>query len=292
LATAAPVWIAPAMNVHMYSHPAVKKNIETLLHHGCRLIEPGSGYLACGYTGKGRMEEPAAILEKVKAFFAPAKGALKDRTVLVTAGPTKERLDPVRYFTNRSSGKMGYALARQAASMGARVILISGSDTQPDPENITCIHVESAEEMYKEVMKYAEEADIIMKSAAVADYRPKQVLDSKMKKNADRLVIEMEKTKDILYELGHRKQHQFLVGFAAETDHVEEYAKGKLKQKNADMIVANNVSLEGAGFDGDTNIVTIYHKDGTVKELPLLSKSETAKHILEEVVSRLEDRKT
>lgn len=291
LATTAPVWIAPAMNVHMYDHPAVQKNIQTLLEFGVRMIEPGSGYLACGYTGKGRLEEPAVILEKVKAFFSPGESVLKNRTVLITAGPTKERLDPVRYFTNRSSGKMGYALAEQAALMGADVILISGTDFLPDPKNVTCIHVESAEDMYQEVMKHADAADIIIKSAAVADYRPKQVLDSKMKKSADQIIVELEKTTDILFELGKRKKHQFIIGFAAETNHVEEYAKEKLKRKNADMIVANNVTLKGAGFEGDTNIVTIYHKDGTAKELPLMSKTDTAKEILREAALKLGERK-
>lgn len=287
LATTAPVWIAPAMNVHMYNHPSVQKNIQTLLEYGVRMIEPGSGYLACGYVGKGRLEEPLTILAKVKEFFSTGKAVLNDRTVLITAGPTKERLDPVRYFTNRSSGKMGYALAEQAALLGAKVILISGTDLLPGPENIRCIHVESADDMYKEVMKYADEADIIIKSAAVADYRPKHVFDSKMKKSADQIIVELEKTRDILLELGKRKKGQFLVGFAAETNNVDQYAKEKLKRKNADMIVANNVTVKGAGFEGDTNIVTIYHKDGSMKELPLMSKADTAKEILMEVAEKL-----
>ncbi|MBM7715617.1 phosphopantothenoylcysteine decarboxylase/phosphopantothenate--cysteine ligase [Bacillus thermophilus] len=287
LATTAPVWIAPAMNVHMYNHPSVKKNIETLLEYGVRMIEPGSGYLACGYVGKGRLESPAVILEKVEEFFAPKQAVLQNQTVLVTAGPTKEKLDPVRYFTNRSSGKMGYALAEQAALLGANVILISGTDRLPIPQDVTWIHVESAEDMYKEVMKHSVGADIIIKSAAVADYRPKQMFDSKIKKSADRIMIEMEKTTDILYELGKRKKDQFLVGFAAETNHVEEYAREKLTRKNADMIVANNVTLEGAGFEGNTNIVTIYHKDGSAKELPIMSKADIAKEILMEIASQM-----
>lgn len=291
LATTAPVWIAPAMNVHMYNHPSVQKNIQTLLEYGVRMIEPGSGYLACGYVGKGRLEEPLAILEKVKAFFSSKETVLKNRTVLITAGPTKERLDPVRYFTNRSSGKMGYALAEQAALMGANVILISGTDHLPDPENVTCKHVESADDMYKEVMKHADQADIIIKSAAVADYRPKRALDSKMKKSSDQITVELEKTRDILLELGRKKKDQFLVGFAAETNNVDEYAKEKLKRKNADMIVANDVTHKGAGFEGDTNIVTIYHKDGSVKELPLMSKTDTAKEILMEVALKWENGK-
>lgn len=287
LATTAPVWIAPAMNVHMYNHPSVKKNIATLLEYGVRMIEPVSGYLACGYVGKGRLESPAVILEKVKEFFASKQAVLQNQTVLVTAGPTKEKLDPVRYFTNRSSGKMGYALAEQAALLGANVILISGTDRLPVPKDVTWIHVESAEDMYKEVMKHSVGADIIIKSAAVADYRPKQMFDSKIKKSADRIMIEMEKTTDILYELGKRKKDQFLVGFAAETNHVEEYAREKLTRKNADMIVANNVTLEGAGFEGNTNIVTIYHKDGSAKELPIMSKADIAKEILMEIASQM-----
>ncbi|WP_144461419.1 bifunctional phosphopantothenoylcysteine decarboxylase/phosphopantothenate--cysteine ligase CoaBC [Siminovitchia fortis] len=288
LASAAPVWIAPAMNVHMYGHPAVKKNMETLMLMGCNFLEPGEGYLACGYVGKGRLEEPAKILELVKAHFESEK-LFASKTFLITAGPTKEKIDPVRYFTNRSSGKMGYALAEQAALMGAKVILVTGTNALPEPKGVKVIHVESAADMYDEVMAYADEADVIIKSAAVADYRPKLVHDSKMKKQAGDMAIELERTKDILFELGQKKKHQFLVGFAAETDNMEEYAKNKLIKKNADMIVANNVAAEGAGFAGDTNIVTIFHKDLSSVSLPLLSKQETARRILLEISEKLGD---
>lgn len=288
LASAAPVWIAPAMNVHMYGHPAVKKNMETLMQMGCNFLEPGEGYLACGYVGKGRLEEPAKILELVKAQFESEK-LFASKTFLITAGPTKEKIDPVRYFTNRSSGKMGYALAEQAALMGAKVILVTGTNALPEPKGVKVIHVESAADMYDEVMAYADEADVIIKSAAVADYRPKLVHDSKMKKQAGDMAIELERTKDILFELGQKKKHQFLVGFAAETDNMEEYAKNKLIKKNADMIVANNVAAKGAGFAGDTNIVTIFHKDLSSVSLPLLSKQETARRILLEISEKLGD---
>ncbi|GIN18995.1 bifunctional phosphopantothenoylcysteine decarboxylase/phosphopantothenate--cysteine ligase CoaBC [Siminovitchia fordii] len=288
LAATAPVWIAPAMNVHMYAHPAVKRNIETLLQMGCDFIEPGEGYLACGYVGKGRLEEPEKILEKVKGYFGTEK-LFKDKTFLITAGPTKEKIDPVRYFTNRSSGKMGYAIAEQAAMLGADVILVSGTNTLPEPRGVKVIHVESAADMYDEVMMNADKSDVIIKSAAVADYRPKQVFESKVKKQQGNVTIEMERTKDILFELGQKKKHQFLVGFAAETDNIEEYAQNKLIKKNADMIVANNVMEEGAGFAGDTNIVTIFHKDFSSVSLPLLSKKETARRILYEISEKLED---
>lgn len=285
LAATAPVWIAPAMNVHMYDHPAVKKNIETLSSFGYRFIEPGEGYLACGYVGKGRLEEPETIVETIQTYFFPKK--LLNKTILITAGPTIEKIDPVRYFTNRSSGKMGYALAEAAVEMGANVILISGTRSLPAPHGAKVVHIESAEEMYNEVMKYFPKAHIVIKSAAVADYRPKEVAPKKMKKKSGDLAIEFERTKDILHGLGQIKDQQFLVGFAAETDHVAEYAQQKLKNKNADMIVANDVTAEGAGFAGDTNIVTIYHKDQTKKELPMLSKYETAKEILQEITIKL-----
>lgn len=208
---------------------------------------------------------------------------------MITAGPTREKLDPVRYFTNRSSGKMGYALAEVAAGMGAKVILISGADGHSAISGVNLVKVNSAEEMYSESMKHFTDADIVIKSAAVADYRPKLVSAEKMKKKSGNLLIEMERTKDILFEMGQTKEKQFLVGFAAETNDLEHYAKEKLKKKNADMIVANDVTAEGAGFAGDTNIVTIFHKDQTIKKLPLLSKHDTAKEILKEIVLKLGD---
>ncbi|MGE6258696.1 bifunctional phosphopantothenoylcysteine decarboxylase/phosphopantothenate--cysteine ligase CoaBC [Heyndrickxia sporothermodurans] len=283
LATTAPVWVAPAMNVHMYDHPAVKRNLTILSEFGYKFVEPSEGYLACGYVGKGRLEEPEKIVSLISTFFSKQIQQLKGKTVLITAGPTKEMIDPVRYLTNRSSGKMGFALAEEAVKMGAKVILVTGVEGLNLPNGVQLIRIKSAQDMYEAVMKYYKEADIVIKSAAVADYRPKEVFQQKMKKKEGNLVIEYERTKDILKELGKKVDKPFLVGFAAETENIEEHAWGKLKRKNADIIVANDVSREGAGFGGDTNIVTMYKKDLTKKELPLLSKNETAKVILEEI---------
>lgn len=289
LAATSPVWIAPAMNVHMYEHPAVQKNIETLYSFGFRFIEPSEGYLACGYVGKGRLEEPEKITETIALFFNKRKLDLSGRKVVITAGPTRENIDPVRYITNHSSGKMGYAIAEKAVSAGAEVTLISGPVSIKAPDGVKLIKVESAEEMYQAVMGEFENADIVIKTAAVADYRPKISYDHKMKKQPGEQILELERTKDILFELGQKKKDQVLVGFAAETERVAEYAQGKLKKKNADMIVANNVKAEGAGFGTDTNIVTIYKRDGSAEELPLMSKKEVAAKILEEAVILLKD---
>jgi phosphopantothenoylcysteine decarboxylase / phosphopantothenate---cysteine ligase len=283
LAATAPVWIAPAMNVHMYGHPAVQKNIAELYSFGYRFIEPSEGYLACGYVGKGRLEEPERIVEHIDSFFEEPGLSMKGKKIVVTAGPTREKIDPVRFFSNRSTGKMGFALAGEAAKLGADVTLVSGPVSLEVPQGVKLITVESAEEMYNEVLALYETADIVIKSAAVADYRPKVTSEKKMKKQDTDLVIEFERTKDILKTLGEKKKDQFLVGFAAETNDVEKYAGDKLRKKNADMIIANNITVEGAGFAGDTNIVTLFRKDETQRQLPLLSKSETAKEILHEI---------
>jgi phosphopantothenoylcysteine decarboxylase / phosphopantothenate---cysteine ligase len=288
LATKAPVWIAPAMNVHMYEHPAVQANIETLYRFGYRFIEPSEGYLACGYVGKGRLEEPEKIIENIEAYFASRTPFLKGKKVLVTAGPTREKLDPVRFFSNRSTGKMGYAIAEAAARFGAEVTLVSGPTELEAPANVETVRVESAQEMYEAVMERFPHVDIVIKAAAVADYRPKHVFAKKMKKQPGDYVIEMERTTDILKTLGEQKTSQILVGFAAETDHVEEYAKQKLESKQLDMVVANNVSEEGAGFAGDTNIVTIFKRDGSVRSLPLLPKKQVAEEILKEIYQYIE----
>lgn len=282
LAATKPVWIAPAMNVHMYSHPAVQKNIETLYRFGYRYIEPGEGYLACGYVGKGRLEEPEIIVETIERFLLPGNLILSGKKIVITAGPTREKIDPVRYITNHSSGKMGYAIAEEAAKIGARVVLISGPVTISPPSGVELIQVESAEDMYQAVMKEYTDADIVIKTAAVADYRPKTSYDHKVKKQDGDEKLELERTKDILFELGKNKKEQVLIGFAAETDHVAEYAQKKLLKKNADMIVANNVKTAGAGFGTDTNIVTLFKRDGSAMELPLLSKNEVAVKILQE----------
>jgi phosphopantothenoylcysteine decarboxylase / phosphopantothenate---cysteine ligase len=285
LAATAPVWIAPAMNVHMYDHPAVKKNISILASYGYQFIEPSEGYLACGYVGKGRLEEPEKIVELLKQhFFNKSSLKLKGKTVLITAGPTREKIDPVRFITNHSTGKMGYALAEAAKKEGAKVILVSGPVNLSPPSCVDIVKIESADEMYHAVMNNFEHADIIIKTAAVADYTPKVSYEHKMKKQPGDKVIELVRTKDILFELGTKKKNKILIGFAAETENVEEYAVKKLKAKNADMIVANNVKSEGAGFGKDTNIVTLFKRDGTKIELPLMSKLEVAHKIIEEIV--------
>ncbi|MEH7106821.1 bifunctional phosphopantothenoylcysteine decarboxylase/phosphopantothenate--cysteine ligase CoaBC [Bacillus sp. JJ1764] len=290
LAATAPVWIAPAMNVHMYEHPAVKRNLSILADYGYRFIEPSEGYLACGYVGKGRLEEPEKIVELIQHHFNQKPFLpLKGKVFIITAGPTREKIDPVRFISNHSSGKMGYALAEEAKRKGARVILISGPVQLTASNTIELKKVESAEEMYHEVMKHLDEADCIIKTAAVADYRPKTVYDQKVKKQAGDAHLELERTKDILFELGQKKKNQILIGFAAETDNVEEYARKKLFNKNADMIVANNVKSEGAGFGTDTNIVTIYKRDGAAIELPMMSKTEVAEKIIAEVTPLLKD---
>ncbi|KML29478.1 bifunctional phosphopantothenoylcysteine decarboxylase/phosphopantothenate--cysteine ligase CoaBC [Priestia aryabhattai] len=291
LAATAPVWIAPAMNVHMYDHPAVKKNMSTLSSFGYSFVEPGEGYLACGYVGKGRLEEPETIVSLIGSYFSKVSDTQKifdGINVLVTAGPTVERVDPVRFFTNRSTGKMGYALAEQAAKLGASVTLVTGPTNLEYPKGVQVVQIESAQQMLEAVMQRYHEADVVIKSAAVADYRPKYVFDQKMKKQPGEAVLELERTTDILRTLGERKEHQLLVGFAAETEQVDEYAQKKLASKNLDMIVANNVTTEGAGFGTDTNIVTLYKRSGESKELPILSKHDVATEVLKEVKDMLE----
>jgi phosphopantothenoylcysteine decarboxylase/phosphopantothenate--cysteine ligase len=284
LATKAPVWIAPAMNVNMYDHPAVQRNMEILDDYGYRFMEPGEGLLACGWIGKGRLAEPEDILVAVERYFGRRDNLpLDGKKVLVTAGPTQEKIDPVRYFTNHSSGKMGYALAEEAEAFGAEVTLISGPADLPAPARVTMVSVTTAEEMYDEVMKRFAESDIVIKAAAVSDYRPKETHDQKVKKQAGNWPIEMERTKDILAALGERKEKQILVGFAAESERVEEYAVEKLRRKNLDLVVANNIAQEGSGFRGDTNQVIIFRRDGSKLELPKLSKHETATAVLDEV---------
>jgi phosphopantothenoylcysteine decarboxylase/phosphopantothenate--cysteine ligase len=289
LATCAPVWFAPAMNVHMYDHPAVKKNLEVLSEYGYKFIEPGEGFLACGYVGKGRLEEPEKIVELIGEFFQKDRLGLNGKRVIITAGPTREKIDPVRFISNHSTGKMGYALAEAAKKSGAEVVLISGPVALSVPSGVKAVKVESAQEMYDAAMAEFDSADVVIKTAAVADYRPKVTYDHKIKKQPGDSVIELERTKDILKELGSRKKKQVLIGFAAETDNLEEYAVKKLREKNADMIVANNVKTEGAGFGTDTNIVTFFMRDGTCKNLPLMQKQEVAEKIIEEIAALIKD---
>ncbi|MDC3412893.1 bifunctional phosphopantothenoylcysteine decarboxylase/phosphopantothenate--cysteine ligase CoaBC [Terrihalobacillus insolitus] len=285
LATEADVYIAPAMNVHMYAHPAVRKNLIQLEQWGYKFIEPGDGYLACGYVGKGRLEEPETIIKVLDQDDHSSRGLLEGKNVLISAGPTQESVDPVRFFTNHSSGKMGYALARQATNLGATVTLISGPVDLTTPQGVKRIDVQTAEDMYNNMIEAFDHNDLVIKAAAVADYRPKVTFEHKMKKKQDDLILEMERTKDILKELGKRKSSQFLVGFAAETDKYLEYGRKKLVSKNLDAIVINDITAEGAGFRKDTNQVIYLHKSGKQQQLALSSKDEIAKGLLELIVS-------
>lgn len=286
LATTAPVWIAPAMNVHMYDHPAVLRNIDRLAQDGYSFIEPSEGYLACGYVGKGRLEEPEKITALVSKFFEPKEQPLKGKKVVVTAGPTRERIDPVRYLTNFSSGKMGYAMATAARDLGADVTLVSGPVDLPEPTGMTVVQVESAEDMLQAVLSVYEQSDLAIKTAAVADYRPKNAMNQKMKKQEGDSVIELERTTDILKTLGEKKTHQLLIGFAAETNDVLHYAQGKLQKKNADYIVANDVSQTDRGFGTDKNTVTLVGHGDYVKSFPSLQKEALAKQLLLHILER------
>lgn len=288
LATTADVWIAPAMNVHMYEHAAVIRNITQLSSDGYQFIEPSEGFLACGYIGKGRLEEPEKIVQLVVAHFGPKELPLKGTKVVVTAGPTRERIDPVRFLTNFSSGKMGYAMAEAAASLGAETILISGPVSLSAPANVTLVSVESAKEMLDAVLLHFETASIVIKTAAVADYKPKEVYSQKMKKQAGDSTIVLERTTDILLELGKRKKDQLLIGFAAETNDVIHYAKGKLVKKNADYIIANDVTEAGSGFGTDTNAVTLVGEN-MEQYFPHQSKKELALQILQTIIQLEKD---
>ena len=287
LATKAPVWIAPAMNVDMYHHPAVQRNMDQLVADGYTFVEPGEGFLACGYVGKGRMEEPEVIAEKVTQYFEEdEEKPLEGKHVLVTAGPTLERIDPVRYISNFSSGKMGFAMARAAKRLGADVTLVAGVTSLPTPEGVERVDVESAEEMFQAVMRRYDVVDIVVKSAAVADYRPKHVSDQKTKKQAGPAVIELERTTDILKTLGEQKTDQLLVGFAAETENVLAYGEKKLQEKNLDYIVINDVTNPDGGFGNDTNVVTLMRKDGKQKPYPAMDKESLAYDILRTIAKK------
>ena len=288
LATRAPIMVCPAMNVHMYQHPAVRNNMELIEKMGVHFIEPGEGFLACGYVGKGRMEEPEAIVHNIVQFFNRKKD-LQGKKILITAGATRESVDPVRFFTNRSTGKMGYAIAEEANARGAEVILVSGRTSLSPPAGVSFISIESAEDMFQAVTARAVDMDIIIKAAAVADYTPAVVHGQKMKKQEGGLTIEFKRTKDILQHIGeNKKPNQVLVGFAAETENVEENALSKVKRKHLDFIVANNVAMEGAGFGTDTNIVSLYDQNGLITSLPQMSKREVADHILGVAKGKLE----
>ena len=283
LASTAPVVLAPAMNVNMWQHAATQENLATLRKRGARIVEPGEGYLACGMTGPGRLAAQEEILKAVRDVVQ-AKLDLRGETMLVTAGPTCEDLDPVRFLSNRSSGKMGYAVAEAAARRGAKVILISGPTALETPEGIERVDVRTAEEMLRAVESRFAAASIAVFAAAVADYRPAEAASAKIKRTKEPLTIRLEPNPDILVAVAKNKGERVVVGFAAETNHVAENARKKLAQKNADMMVANDVSAEGAGFDVDTNIVTIFSRDGCDLPLPRLTKGEVAHRILDEVL--------
>ncbi|OAS14955.1 bifunctional phosphopantothenoylcysteine decarboxylase/phosphopantothenate--cysteine ligase CoaBC [Paenibacillus oryzisoli] len=288
LATMAPIWVAPAMNVHMYANPAVQTNMETLRRRGVRFIEPGEGQLACGYVGKGRLAEPEEIMAAVERHFQGEPGRLAGKRVLVTAGGTVERLDPVRYLTNDSSGKMGYAIAEEAVRMGAKVTLVSGPSALTVPEGVQLVPVQSALDMREAVISRLADNQLIIKAAAVADYRPAVVAEQKIKKKTDSLTLELIKNPDILQEIGTLKTNkQFVIGFAAETERLDEHAMDKLTRKNCDLIVGNDVSQEGAGFGGDTNVVRFYDQSGLVQVLPIQSKWDVARKLLELAAERM-----
>jgi len=281
LATTAPVVVAPAMNVNMWNHPATQANLEILRKRGVRIVEPGDGYLACGMTGPGRLAENGAIVNAVLESLGASQD-LAGETVLITAGPTREKIDPVRYLSNRSSGRMGYALAEAAVRRGARVLLVSGPTAIKPPAALEVTRIESAEEMRQAVLRLLPEATIVIKTAAVADYRPKNAADQKIKRTGP-LTLELEPTRDILAELARHRQSQLIIGFAAETQNVLENARKKLTSKSLDAIVVNDVSREGVGFDSDRNAVTIITHDEVV-EVPETTKWDVAQRVLDQVV--------
>ena len=287
LATKAPMVVAPAMNVNMWEHPATQENVAFLRTRGVHVVNPDEGYLACGMTGAGRMAATEAIDKKVCEVLG-LRDDLECQTVLVTAGPTHEDIDPVRFLTNRSSGKMGYALAEAAQRRGARVILISGPAERKIPEAVDWVPVRTAEEMRRAVNEHAAGASIIIMAAAVTDFRAASAQQSKIKRGEGKLILELEPTPDILAELGRQPQSEnsrrVIVGFAAETDRVVENARQKLARKGADMIVANDITKEGAGFDTDTNIVTFFLRDGREIPLPKMDKLQVANRILDQAL--------
>jgi len=289
LATAAPVVVAPAMNVNMWNHPATRANLEILRQRGVRIVEPGSGFLACGMTGAGRLAENETIV----AALLESLGATQDlagEAILITAGPTRERIDPARYLTNRSSGRMGYAVAEAALRRGARVLLVSGPTALTPPAAAEFTRVESAEQMLEAVLKLLPQVSIVIKTAAVSDYRSKSTSAQKMKRKGP-IALELEPTVDILKEISLRKQSQIVVGFAAETENVLENARQKLAAKHLDAIVVNDVSREGIGFDSERNEVTIITQDEVV-DVPQTTKWEVARRVLDQVVRVRERRKS
>ena len=288
LACNCPKIVVPAMNTKMYENPVTQDNLNTLCRYGWEVVEPASGYLACGAVGKGKLPEPEVLLQVILHDLAHEKDMV-GKKVLVTAGPTQEALDPVRYLTNHSSGKMGYAIAQAAARRGAQVTLVSGPVALKRLPYVETVDVVSAQEMFEAVAVRAAEQDILIKAAAVADYRPMMVAEDKMKKSDDALSIPLERTQDILGWLGqHRRPGQFLCGFSMETQNMVENSRKKLEKKQVDMIAANNLKVEGAGFGVDTNLLTLITKDG-LDELPLVTKEEAADLLLDRILKRMEE---
>jgi phosphopantothenoylcysteine decarboxylase/phosphopantothenate--cysteine ligase len=283
MATQAPVLIAPAMNIHMYENPILQENIRKLRRLGYHFMEPAEGYLACGYEGKGRLPEPEQILEEIRRLLK--KKDLVGERLLITAGPNREPLDPVRYLSNRSSGKMGYALARAGLRRGAEVLLISGPTELEPPAGARLISVTTAAEMRGAVLEELPSCTAVIMAAAVSDYRPVDFANKKMKRGKGPIELRLEPNPDILKEIGARKNGKMVVGFAAETEDLVANAEKKLRDKNLDMIVANNVSETGAGFDVDTNVATILDRNGAVRSLPLMSKDELAEQIFDHLLT-------
>jgi len=283
LATRAPILIAPAMNIHMYENSLVQENIRKLKRVGCHIMEPAEGYLACGYEGKGRLPDPEKISETILRLLK--KRDLDGEKFLITAGPSREPLDPIRYISNRSSGKMGYALARAASLRGAEVVLVSGPTALDAPDGTRVVRVSTAAEMRRAVLDEFPGCTAVIMAAAVADYHPVAASKSKLKRGSGALEIRLEPNPDILRELGARKNGKLLVGFAAETEELVANAKKKLHEKNLDMIVANDVTQEGSGFDGDTNIATIVDRTGATRSLPLMTKDELADRIYDHLLA-------
>ena len=281
-------FISPAMNTNMFKNPVVQDNLKILEHYGYEVIAPACGYLACGDTGAGKMPEPETLLAYIEREAACEKD-LKGKKILVTAGPTQESVDPVRYLTNHSSGKMGYAIAKAAMLRGADVTLVSGRTSIEPPMFVNLIPVVTARDMYEAVTSVSNEQDIIVKAAAVADYRPSRISEEKVKKSDGQMSIELERTDDILKFLGeHKRAGQFLCGFSMETQNVIDNSRAKLAKKNLDMVAANNVKVEGAGFQGDTNVLTLITQDEEIS-LPLMSKEDAAFRILDKILSLMQD---
>jgi phosphopantothenoylcysteine decarboxylase/phosphopantothenate--cysteine ligase len=289
LATTAPVVVAPAMNVNMWNHPATQANLEILRKRGVKIVEPGAGYLACGMVGQGRLAENDAIVAAVLEVLGASQDLSGD-TVLITAGPTREKIDPVRYLTNRSSGRMGYALAEAAVRRGARVLLVTGPTSLTPPGAAEVTRVDSTEEMRDAVLHLLPQSSIVIKTAAVADYRPKSTAGQKIKRKGP-MTLELEATPDILKELSSKKTSQIIVGFAAETENVLENARQKLLAKNLDAIVVNDISREGIGFDSDRNAVTIITRDDVV-EVPETTKWEVAQRVLDQIAKLRQQRQS